>query len=117
MVGRDGKTPVSYFPASRRQQIAGQHVHVEPEFETFTYGDPTTPKRSLRRLKPGDLLVFYCGLQEWDSESGWNCGRRPALYLAGYFEVALAGMAGDFNKKTLRGEVGNNFHVRHPAVS
>ena len=52
--------------------MAEQHVHVDPEWETFTYGDPTTPKRSLRHLKPGDFLVFYCGLQEWDAESGWN---------------------------------------------
>ena len=96
--------------------MAEQHVHVDPEFETFTYGDPTTPKRSLRSLMPGDFLVFYCGLQEWDSASGWNWDRRPALYLAGYFEVALAGMAGDFDKMLLKTEFGNNFHVRYPSV-
>src|SRR5438477_12455383 len=96
--------------------MAAQHVHVDPEFETFTYGDPTTPKRSLRNLKPGDFLVFYCGLQEWDSECGWNCDSRPPLYLAGYFEVALAGMAGDFKESVLTTEFGKNFHVRYPTV-
>jgi hypothetical protein len=96
--------------------MAEQHVHVDPEWETFTYGDPTPPKRSLRNLKPGDLLVFYCGLQEWDAESGWNHDHRPALYLAGYFEVALAGMAGDFEKRLLAAEFGRNFHVRYPPV-
>jgi hypothetical protein len=116
MVGRDGKPLVGYFPESRRKVMAEQHVHVDPEWETFTYGDPTPPKRSLRHLKPGDFLVFYCGLQEWDSESGWNGELRPALYLAGYFEVALAGMAGDFDKKTLKAEFGKNFHVRYPTV-
>ncbi len=115
-VGRDGKSLVGYFPESRRKQMSGQHVHVDPEFETFTYGDPTTPKRSLRRLNPGDFLVFYCGLQEWDTESGWNGDRRPALYLAGFFEVALAGMASDFEKKVLESEFANNFHVRYPTV-
>ena len=55
-------------------------------------------------------------MQEWDSESGWNCDRRPALYLAGFFEVALAGMAGSFDKRVLRAEFGNNFHVRYPSV-
>ena len=116
LVGKTGKPLVGYFPESRRQRMADQHIHVDPEFETFTYGDPTTPKRSLRKLKPGDFLVFYCGLQEWDAEEGWNGGHRPALYLAGYFEVALAGLAGDFDKKVLKSQFGQNFHVRYPSV-
>jgi hypothetical protein len=116
LVGRNGTPHASYFPESRRAAMAAQAVHVDPEWETFTYGDPTTPKRSLRRLRPGDLLVFYCGLQEWDAECGWSTDRRPALYLAGYFEVALAGMAGDFSSRVLKREFGSNFHVRHPSV-
>gem|GEM_PF-162439 len=114
--GNDGRRLVDYFPESRRKQMADQHIHLDPEFETFTYGDPTTPKRSLRSLNPGDFLVFYCGLQEWDAVSGWKEDRRPALYLAGFFEVALAGMAVDFDKKTLESEFGKNFHVRYPSV-
>jgi hypothetical protein len=116
MVGRDGQPLTGYFAESRREVMAGQHVHVDPEWETFTYGDPTPPKRSLRTLKPGDFLVFYCGLQEWSDEGGWNSGERPALYLAGYFEVALAGMAGDFEDRVLASEFGKNFHVRYPTV-
>jgi hypothetical protein len=116
MVGRNGTAHVSYFPESRRKAMASQTVHVDPEWETFTYGDPTTPKRSLRSLQPGDFLVFYCGLQEWDSGVGWNLVHRPALYLAGYFEVALAGMAREFDSNTLEGEFGQNFHVRYPTV-
>ncbi len=115
-VGRNGKPHVQYFPEARRERMAAQTVHVDPEWETFTYGDPTTPKRSLRYLKPGDFLVFYCGLQEWDPESGWNKDRRPALYLAGYFEVALAGMAGDFGQAVLKREFRHNFHVRYTTV-
>src|SRR5262249_31771900 len=34
----------------------------------------------------------------------------------GYFEVALAGMAGDFEQKVLATDFGRNFHVRYPAV-
>jgi hypothetical protein len=101
---------VDYFPPGRRAQMAGQHIHLDPEFETFTYGDPTPPKRSLRRLQAGDVLAFYCGLQ------GWDCERRPALYLAGYFEVVLAGMASDLVDATLRSEFANNFHVRYTSV-
>jgi hypothetical protein len=50
-------------------------------------------------------LVFYCGLQEWRTDGGWNRGRRPALYLAGFFEVALAGMADDFDEQLLKGDL------------
>ena len=41
-------------------------IHNDPEFETFTDGDPTVPKRGLRNLAKGDLLVFYAGLEGWD---------------------------------------------------
>ncbi len=116
MVGRNGEPVVKYFSEARRKLMAVQTVHVDPEWDTLTYGDPTPPKRSLRHLRPGDFLVFYCGLQEWDAERGWNGQRRPALYLAGYFEVALAGAASDFDKKVLKIEFGQNFHVRYPAV-
>src|SRR5262249_8269170 len=56
MLGRGGKPLAGYFAEARRKVMAERHVHVDPEFETFTYGDPTPPKRSLRNLKPGDLL-------------------------------------------------------------
>jgi hypothetical protein len=116
IVGRDGRPHADYFAQSRREIMADQHIHLDPEFETFTYGDPTTPKRSLRTLQSGDLLVFYCGLQKWDAEGGWDRKHRPALYLAGYFEVAIAGVAGEFNKTVLKTEFGNNFHVRYRTV-
>ena len=116
MLGRDGKPLAGYFAEGRRKVMAGKHVHHDPEFETFTYGDPTTPKRSLRHLRPGDFLAFYCGLQGWDAGGGWKRDRRPALYLAGYFEVALAGMAGEFDGEALQTEFGKNFHVRYHAV-
>src|SRR3954451_25409515 len=96
MLGRDGTPLADYFGGARRAAMAEQHVHHDPEFETFTYGDPTPPKRSLRHLRPGDVLAFYCGLQAWDRERGWVRDHRPGLYLIGYFEVARTGMAGDF---------------------
>ena len=58
MAGRDGRPHADYFAESHRKLMAEQHIHLDPEFETFTYGDPTTPKRSLRYLRPGDFLVF-----------------------------------------------------------
>lgn len=39
-------------------------THYDPEFQTFTYGEPSEPKRSqLLRLTKGDHLVFYSGFQ------------------------------------------------------
>lgn len=116
LIGTTGRYHVEYFPESRRATMARQHIHLDPEFETHTYGDPTIPKRSLRNLKPGDFLVFYCGLQKWDSESGWDRSHSPALYLAGYFEVALAGLATDFDNATLKRQFGRNVHVCHRAI-
>ena len=109
--GRIGRKLVEYFPHTRQVKMADQAIHFDPEFATFTYGDPTPPKVSLRRLQPGDLLVFYCGLEGWgDFKSS------PALYLLGYFEVQTAGKAGDYPLDELHNVFGANFHVRHPQV-
>ena len=110
MVGRHSRHLVDYFPLSRRVKMVNQSVHVDPEFTTFTYGDPTPPKSGLRHLKQGDMLVFYCGLEGWDFKS------EPALYLMGYFEILVAGKAGDFNSHELKNQFSKNFHVRHSSV-
>lgn len=82
---------------------------IGPEFISFTYDDPTRPKAGLRRLEKGDLLIFYCGLEGWDFKSD------PALYLMGYFEVLIAGRAGEFGPDEIKSLFGQNFHIRHPA--
>ena len=116
LIGKNGVSQSDYFPVRKREKVAQQHVHLDPEFETFTYGDPTAPKRSLRMLEKGDYLIFYAGLQEWEDEVGWNRNGRPALYIIGYFVVEMAGMANDFTKKTLQTAFACNFHVRYPSV-
>ena len=116
VIGKNGRPHSVYFPARKQVAIAEQHIHLDPEFETFTYGDPTTPKRSLQKLERGDYLIFYCGLQGWDEETDWRASESPALYIVGYFVVELAGMAADFSKTTLKREFGKNFHVRYPTV-
>jgi hypothetical protein len=105
-----GRNLIDYFPESRRAAMADRSIHFDPEFATFTYGDPTPPKAGLRRLEAGDMLVFYCGLKGWDFES------EPALYLMGYFEVLAAGKANDFGDQEAQNLFGNNFHVRHQQV-
>jgi hypothetical protein len=105
--GRRGKKLIEYFPESRKAKVANQSIHFDPEFATFTYGDPTAPKAGLRHLETGDMLVFYCGLEGWDSKS------NPALYLMGYFVIQAAGRADEFSASEIRGLFGANFHVRH----
>jgi len=108
--GREGRTLVDYFPEGRRERFSRQSVHFDPEFETFTYGDPTPPKASLRRLSEGSLLVFYAGLKGWD----FDC--PAALHIIGYFEVAQAAFATSFGQAELAGTFQNNFHFMHGEV-
>jgi hypothetical protein len=109
-VGKQGRKLVEYLPKPHRARMKDVSIHADPEFDTFTYGDPTSPKAGLRRLREGDMLVFYSGLQGWGFES------EPALYLIGYFEALAAGRASDFDPAEIRGRFGENFHVRHQEV-
>jgi putative DNA base modification enzyme with NMAD domain len=108
--GKNGQRLIEYFPVAHRARMLHQPIHFDPEFETFTYGDPTAPKASLSRLAPGDLLVFYAGLK------GWDFGCAPALYIIGYFEVERAGVAASYRRAELVEMFANNFHVKHHDV-
>jgi Nucleotide modification associated domain 3 len=108
--GRRGRALVDYFPVARRARAFKQAIHFDPEFATYTYGDPTVPKSSLRKLVAGDLLVFYGGLKGWD----FDC--EPALYIIGHFEVSRAGFAPCFTGQELRRLFGGNFHVKHRKI-
>jgi len=108
--GRHGRLLAEYFPAGIRARKRRQPMHVDPEFETYTYGDPTRPKARLRGLTQGDVLVFYAGLK------GHDCDRPPALYVVGYFEVAVAGMARDLGDDAVAALFAANFHVMHSEV-
>lgn len=101
---------VEYFPERRRAKVRNMWVHYDPEFETFTYGDPTRPKAGLKNLRKGDLLVFYAGLKGWD----FHCD--PALYIIGYFEVEEAVKTQGHKWSDFRKKFGKNFHVRHRPV-
>jgi len=109
-MGAKGVPHAYYFPKQRQAEMASQSIHVDPEFVTFTYGDPTSPKAGLRKLAMGDMLVFYAGLEGFDFPS------PPALYLVGYFEVTASGRATDFTHEILQQDFGCNFHVRHPSI-
>ena len=109
-LGIKGVPLSDYFPAGSRHRRVGQTMHLDPEFEAFTYGDPTRPKAGLRHLQPGDLLVFYAGLAGWDHQS------PAALYLVGYFVVEWAGLATALPEDEVLARCGSNFHVRHRPV-
>lgn len=75
---RPGGTLAQFAPPGYRAGPA----HYDPEFETFTYGDPTTNKRrQLLRLAHNDIVVFYAGLRAPDECLG------SRLYVIGYFTV------------------------------
>jgi hypothetical protein len=112
MRDRFDKPLSDYFPKSRQRSAADQPVHLDPEFETFTYGDPSRTKRSLGKLQPGDMLVFYCGLEGWE-----DYDVPSALYLMGYFEVELAILPADeADQSLIEQHFANNFHVHHPSA-
>ncbi|HDS44514.1 MAG TPA: hypothetical protein ENN68_00160 [Methanomicrobia archaeon] len=78
MKGITGRPLLDFVP----KKIWYSHPHYDPEFTTYTYGDPTKVKRNqLSQLEPGDLLVFYAGLQLKDSDN------KSHLFVIGYFNV------------------------------
>ena len=75
---RSGGTLERFVPERLRTASA----HYDPEFVTFTYGDPTVNKRrQLLRLRPNDILVFYAGLRPPGASGG------AELYVIGFFTV------------------------------
>ena len=90
MKGRTGCQIRDFVP----KRIWRFHPHIDPEFATFTYGDPTKIKRcQISQLNPDDLLIFYAGLQP---EKGKT---KPRLFVVGYFNVKKVF---DFKKIPLR---------------
>jgi hypothetical protein len=99
---------MDYFPEARKAKMKNQAIHFDPEFVTFTYGDPTPPKARLRCLQQGDMLIFYCGLEGWGDFKS-----PPALYLMGYFEIMTADRASAFSESEVQNLFSQNYHVRH----
>ncbi len=85
-IGRHGK-PFSYYIP---EKIKDRKMHFDPEFVTFTYGDPTSKRNFLLKMGKDDLLVFYAGLSPYQNNNYEN-----SLYIIGYF---LIDKVIDFNK-------------------
>ena len=91
------------------KKLENAKMHVDPEFETFTYGDPSIKRTYLLKLEPGDLLVFYAGLQPRDYDG------ENALYIIGYFTIQkiidLRRLSED-EREYIRKLYPNNAHVK-----
>jgi hypothetical protein len=108
--GKRTRRPLSeFFSRPRQADIVKTAVHYDPEFDTYTYGDPTKPKRSLRKLHADDLLVFYAGLEPY----GFKEDKKRGLYIIGYFEVEAAEEFTNFSDDELHTLFGNNYHVKY----
>jgi len=109
---KTGKPLISFFPVSMRERRKDQLIHNDPEFRSWTYGDPTQPKQGLKKLTKGDLLVFYCGLRK-----NLNTRRADALYIVGYFVVEAAGtyreLADEYDEDWILSTFAKNHHVIH----
>lgn len=86
LIGRSGRSFSDFVP----KKLYNSPVHLDPEFETFSYGDPTPNKRQqLAKLSVDDLLIFYAGLESKEKLD------ESRLYVIGYFTVQNVY---DFNK-------------------
>ena len=108
ILGRTGKALAEFVRPALRDRVP----HLDPEFEGFTYGDPTRTKRAqLRALDPGDLLVFYAGLEP---QMMLDKAREFAI---GYFTVdrIVCPTNGDLDAQT-REAIATNAHLQRTTL-
>lgn len=75
---RYGKQLSTYLSEGIENKI----IHLDPEFNSFTYGDPTSKRNALLKLEKDDLLVFYAGLTPYKNDV-----YTEGLYIIGYSTV------------------------------
>lgn len=101
--------------ADHAPHLTDQIPHFDPEFESYTYGDPSPNKRTqLSRLTSGDLLIFYSSLLPQDADVG------PRLHVIGYFTIDevfdLEEMDHSERAKALD-TVGDNAHAKRTSLT
>jgi hypothetical protein len=65
------------------KELLEKPMHLDPDFECLTYGNPANTKgMALQRLRDGDLVAFYAGLRPTP-----QCGQRLVYALVGIFIV------------------------------
>jgi hypothetical protein len=108
MKGRSGRYLAEFMPPKYRNH----HPHNDPEFTTFTYGDPAKEKAcKMSQLEKGDLLIFYAGLKKLaDTGKG-----KVRTYFIGYFTVEkIYDFRGETKavRESYFREVPNNAHTK-----
>lgn len=90
-------------------KLRDKKVHLDPEFDSFTYGDPGWLKRSsLLKLRKGDLLVFYIGGKQIDTNKPDGC------FIIGYFQVDIVADWNSLSKgqrATTKSAFAKNAHI------
>ena len=89
-------------------------LHLDPEFTTYTYGDPTHKRSQLAELTEDDLLLFYAGLNPEVSEG------HPRLYVIGYFTVDTVHELDDktpTERADLFDRLANNAHIKRTKLT
>ena len=102
---------IDYFLGNKSEKFKNKIIHFDPEFETFTYGDPSFTKKKLGELQKDDYLLMYCSLT--DQVTGIT-----ALYLFSYFCIEYSVNVTDVNsrKSMIDRGFGKNFHVMHEQI-
>ena len=78
-VDSEGSLLAEFVPNKTKEMS----LHFDPDFESFTYGEPSRPKLSqLLTLEKGDRLFFYAGLQPTSIHD-----RLSRIYIIGFFVV------------------------------
>lgn len=107
---RDGRPYAEYVSSDNESSP----LHLDPEFTTYTYGDPTRKRSQLAELTEDDLLIFYVGLEPETSEG------HPRLYVIGYFTIATVHEL-DNKTPTERAELfdrlENNAHIKRAKLT
>jgi hypothetical protein len=55
---------LSMFGVSLPAHLRPHHMHLDPDFDHLTYGDQGERAKQLRKLRRGDMIVFYSGLAD-----------------------------------------------------
>jgi len=82
--GYTGEISGKRFSTFVPSRYKDEKLHFDPEFKTYTYGDPTGAPRTaaMRTLETGDIIAFSAGLKPYETDN-----YEEGIYLIGYFTV------------------------------
>lgn len=93
------------------EALAGQQMHLDPDFSTLTYGDTATRGKALAGFEPRDIVVFYAGLRPCRSIPAQS--DKLTYAIIGLLRVREIVRAGDVE----RARWNENAHTRRNALN